>query len=168
MNTNSLLEYGMTNVNAQGGENIVLSIISPRADDNVHMRDSAGRDRTSTPSEIFGFASDFVKDCDSLVLARYGDSNCLPYLNVRLTFMKYAADRAGSAAVAYLDRNFPWDIVAQLLTSLVHVRHQSFSLQALIFVTDIATRATSKTLIASRQTSFPAVNKVVLSQKTGL
>lgn len=119
-NSNSLLEYGKTDANTAGSGNVIMSVISPQAsqgEGDVHMEGST-QDVQLTPSKIFGVASELVKDCDSLVFRRYGDTNVLSYLNVRLSFMKFMADK--EPAMRHLENSFPWTSLCLMLNSLTH------------------------------------------------
>lgn len=117
-NSNSLLEYGKTDANAQGQGNVIMSVISPQAAaGDVHMEGS-NNDIRVVPSKIFAVASELVRDCDSLVFRRYGDTNILSYLNVRLSFMNFMAQK--EPAMKHLETNFPWTSMALMLNSLLH------------------------------------------------
>lgn len=117
-NCNSLLEYGKTESNAQGEANGIMSIINPPTTENdVPMEGSDDR-ALPAPSNIFGVASGFVKDCDSLVFRRYADNSVLPYVHVRLAFMFYMATKP--LAMEHLERHFPWSVVVLMLNSLLH------------------------------------------------
>lgn len=121
-NTNALLEYGKTELNAHGPANVIMSVIAP-AEGDVKMEDAAeGTD--SAPSRVFGLASELVKDTDAIVFRRYGDNNVLPYLNVRLSFLNFVAGK--DAAMGHLERNVPWTLLANMLTSLT-IGFQHFS-----------------------------------------
>ncbi|CAN8100461.1 unnamed protein product [Discula destructiva] len=113
-NTNALLEYGKTESNTQGPANVIMSAITPQAED-VQM-ESAPEATGPVPSKIFGVISEFSKDCDALIFRRYGDNNVLPYLNVRLSFLNFIAGR--DSAMRHVERSVPWTLLANMLTAL--------------------------------------------------
>lgn len=117
-NSNSLLEYGKTDANAQGQGNIIMSVINPQAAAGDVQMEGSSDDTRVVPSKIFARASELVQDCDSLVFRRYGDTNVLAYLNVRLSFMNFMADK--EPAMKHLEDSFPWSTVALMLNSLLH------------------------------------------------
>lgn len=117
-NSNSLLEYGKTDANAQGEGNVIMSVIGSEATEgDVHMEGSHDEAK-SAPSKIFAVASELVMDCDSIVFRRFGDNNILPYLNVRLSFMIFMVEK--KPAMRHLEDHFPWTLVALMLNSLSH------------------------------------------------
>lgn len=125
-NTNSLLEYGKTEPNSAGPANVLMSVIAPKPpavkteaaaeDADIKMEDA--EEEHLDPSLIFTAASKLSRDCDALVFRRYGDSNILPYMNVRLSFFNYIAGK--DAAMQHVERNVPWTLLANMLTSLMH------------------------------------------------
>lgn len=117
-NSNSLLEYGKMDANEQGPGNVIMSALSPQPTPNdVHMEGSASEARPA-PSSIFTSASQLVKDCDSIVFKRIGDANILPYLHVRLAFMRFMAGKP--LAMSYLEKEFPWALLCQVLNSFAN------------------------------------------------
>lgn len=73
-------------------------------------------DDKPTPSEVFNEGSQLAKECDIIISRRYGDPNVLPYLNVRLSFMKFIA--GNEAAIEHIQDLFLWTPVALMLKSL--------------------------------------------------
>lgn len=111
---NALLEYGKTESNMQGHGNVIMSAIIPQAESDMKMDEAA--EASPVPSNVFGAASQFVKDSDVLVCKRFGDNNILPYWSVRLSFMNFMAKK--EAAMRHLESNFPWTSLANMLNSL--------------------------------------------------
>lgn len=125
-NCNAQLEYGKTEANAHGNANVLMTAILPESDRDTFMENST--EDHPTPSEFFNEASEFAEECDVIISRRYGDPNVLPYLNVRLSFIKFMA--GNEAAMAYIQYTFPWALVALMLNSLSirtqhHVRIES-------------------------------------------
>ncbi|KAH8754798.1 hypothetical protein F5883DRAFT_632527 [Diaporthe sp. PMI_573] len=113
-NCNSQLEYGKTKPNLHGNANVLMTAILPEADRDNFMENST--EDLPTPSKIFNEASELAMECDAIISRRYGDPNVLPYLNVRLSFMKFHA--GNEAAIQHLQDCFPWTLVALMLNSL--------------------------------------------------
>ncbi|KAL1865030.1 hypothetical protein Daus18300_007377 [Diaporthe australafricana] len=88
-NCNSQLEYGKTEANTHGTANVLMTAILPEADRDFFMENST--EDLPTPSKVFNEASELAIECDAIMSRRYGDPNVLPYLNVRLSFMKFHA-----------------------------------------------------------------------------
>ncbi|KAL1866030.1 hypothetical protein Daus18300_006931 [Diaporthe australafricana] len=113
-NCNSQLEYGKTEANSHGNANVLMTAILPEADRDTFMENST--EDLPTPSKVFNEASELAMECDAIISRRYGDPNVLPYLNVRLSFMKFHA--GNEAAIRHLQDWFPWTLVALMLNSL--------------------------------------------------
>ncbi|KAH8743621.1 hypothetical protein F5883DRAFT_530207 [Diaporthe sp. PMI_573] len=113
-NCNAQLEYGKTEANSHGNANVLMTAILPESDRDAFMENST--EDKPTPSPVFNEASEFAQECDTIVSHRYGDPNVLPYLNVRLSFMKFIA--ANEAAIEHVQKWFPWALVALMLNSL--------------------------------------------------
>lgn len=113
-NCNAQLEYGKTEGNTHGNANVLMTAILPESDRDTFMENST--DDKPTPSKVFNEASELAKECDAIISRRYGDPNVLPYLNVRLSFMKYIA--GNEAAIEHVQELFPWALVASMLNSL--------------------------------------------------
>lgn len=125
-NCNAQLEYGKTEANAHGNANVLMTAILPESDRDTFMENSS--EDKPAPSDVFNEASQFAEECDAIISRRYGDPNVLPYLNVRLSFIKFIA--SNEAAIAYIQFMFPWTLVALMLNSLSitvqsHVRIES-------------------------------------------
>ena len=125
-NCNAQLEYGKTEANAHGNANVLMTAILPESDRDTFMENST--EDKPTPSEVFNEASKFAEECDAIISRRFGDPNVLPYLHVRLSFIKFIA--GNEAAMAYIQYMFPWTLVALMLNSLSinvqnHVRIES-------------------------------------------
>ncbi|KAJ0103746.1 telomerase-binding protein est1a [Diaporthe amygdali] len=113
-NCNSLLEYGKTEANTNGDPSVLMTAILPKSDSDTFMGDST--DDKLVPSKVFREASDLAKQCDAIISRRYGDPNVLPYLNVRLSFMRFIC--GNETAIRHLKDRFPWKLVALMLNSL--------------------------------------------------
>ncbi|KAK2600575.1 hypothetical protein N8I77_010097 [Diaporthe amygdali] len=113
-NCNSQLEYGKTEANTHGNPNVLMTAILPESDRDTFMENST--DDRPVPSKVFSEASDLAKQCDAIISRRYGDPNVLPYLNVRLSFMKFMS--GNGTAIGHLQDWFPWTLVALMLNSL--------------------------------------------------
>jgi hypothetical protein len=125
-NCNAQLEYGKTEANTHGNANVLMTAILPESDRDTFMENST--EDEPKPSEVFTEASEFAEECDAIISRRYGDPNVLPYLNVRLSFMKFIA--GNEAAMGYVQDVFPWALVALMLNTLSitfqnHVRIES-------------------------------------------
>lgn len=120
-NCNSLLEYGKTEGNAQGGPNPIMAVIQPplqlpsSGGDDVVMEDSSVQ-QSLTASRVFNAASEITAKCDAIVSKRYGDHSILPYFNVRLSFLNFMASRPD--AMKYIETSVPWSLLALTLNSL--------------------------------------------------
>lgn len=121
-NCNAQLEYGKTEANAHGNANVLMTAILPESDRDTFMENTT--EDKPTPSDAFNEASEFAEECDAIICRRYGDPNVLPYLNVRLSFMKFIA--GNEAAMAYIQQVFPWTLVASMLNSL-SINFQNFT-----------------------------------------
>lgn len=121
-NCNAQLEYGKTEANTYGEANVLMTAILPESDRDTIMENST-EDKLAS-SEIFKKASGLARECDAIISRRYGGPNILPYLNVRLSLMKFIVGR--EAAIRHLEDRFPWALVAQMLNSLsIHFpRHE--------------------------------------------
>lgn len=113
-NCNAQLEYGKTEANTHGNANVLMTAILPESDRDTFMEDST--EDKPTPSKVFNEASDLAEQCDAIISRRYGDPNVLPYLNVRLSFMKFIT--GNEAAIEHVQDCFPWALVALMLNSL--------------------------------------------------
>lgn len=113
-NCNAQLEYGKTEANTHGNANVLMTAILPESDRDTFMENST-EDRP-TPSKVFNDASELAEECDAIICRRYGDPNVLPYLNVRLSFVKFIA--GNEAAIEHIQHWFPWALVALMLNSL--------------------------------------------------
>ncbi|KAH8749334.1 hypothetical protein F5883DRAFT_435891 [Diaporthe sp. PMI_573] len=125
-NCNAQLEYGKTEANTHGNANVLMTAILPESDRDTFMENST--EDKPKPSEVFTEASEFAEKCDAIISRRYGDPNVLPYLNVRLSFMKFIA--GNEAAMGYIEDVFPWALIVLMLNSLSisfqnHVRIES-------------------------------------------
>lgn len=121
-NCNSLLEYGKTKGNGQGGPNPIMKVIQPQiqlpvsvGDDDVAMVDPT-EPQILTPSKVFITASELTRDCDAILSKRYGDHSILPYFNVRLSFLKYIATKPD--AMKHIENYIPWSLIALTLNPL--------------------------------------------------
>lgn len=121
-NCNAQLEYGKTEANTHGNANVLMTAILPESDRDTFMENTT--EDKPTPSDAFNEASEFAEECDAIISRRYGDPNVLPYLNVRLSFMKFIA--GNEAAIAYIEQMFPWTLVASMLNSL-SINFQNFT-----------------------------------------
>ena len=97
-NCNAQLEYGKTKLNIHGNANVLMTAILLQSDRDNFIETST-KDKP-TPSEVFNEASQFAQECNVIISRRYGNHNVLPYLNVRLSFIKFMADNEG--AMAYI------------------------------------------------------------------
>ncbi|KAI7782655.1 hypothetical protein LA080_012991 [Diaporthe eres] len=113
-NCNAQLEYGKTEANTHGNANVLMTAILPESDRDTFMENST--EDKPTPSKVFNEASELAKECDAIISRRYGDPNVLPYLNVRLSFMKFIV--GNEAAIEHTQDWFPWALVALMLNSL--------------------------------------------------
>jgi hypothetical protein len=108
------LEYGKTEANTNGNANVLMTAILPQSDIDTFMEDSP--EYKPTPPKFFKEASEFTEECDAIISRRFGDPNVLPYLNVRLSFMKFIA--GNEAAIDQVQDSFPWTLMESMLNSL--------------------------------------------------
>lgn len=120
-NCNSLLEYGKTEGNGQGGPNPIMAAILPRYSippperSDIVMENTDAQHRWAA-SRVLNAASEFTSNCDAIVSKRYGDHSILPYFNVRLFFLNYMASRPD--AMRHVEASVPWSLIALTLNSL--------------------------------------------------
>lgn len=122
-NCNSLLEYGKTEANSQGGANFAMTAVLPESDGDTIMEDSDTNEvKPPVLSNVFSEAVELNKNSDTIILRRYGDLNILPYLHVRLAFMHFMASK--ESAMMYLEDSFPWALLVLMLNTLsTHFKH---------------------------------------------
>src|SRR5438552_4052512 len=108
----SLVSYGSE-------DNVILRNIKPqRPDDTLGdvAMDGATLNQDS-PGEVFELAVAFANQTHEIVLRRFGDPNVLPYFHVTMVFIYHVS--FFPAAIALLEKNFPWKLVSLMLNTLI-------------------------------------------------
>lgn len=126
VNCNSLLEYGKTESNTQGGPNTIMTVIQPQITPPSLEKDitiaNSNTQPSPTISKVFNTASNLTKDYDILISKRYSDHSILPYFNARLSFLLYLVAR--TEAMKDVETLVPWSLIALMLNSLsIGVEH---------------------------------------------
>ena len=92
-----------------------MRAIAQRPDEaDVSMGNSAIIE--NVPGERFKKALSFSMKIYEIVIRRWGDLNVLPYLHTSLVFLAHMAEYP--AAMAYLEKEFPWKLTAIMLNLL--------------------------------------------------
>ncbi|KUJ09305.1 uncharacterized protein LY89DRAFT_690348 [Mollisia scopiformis] len=95
-------------------DNVLMQLISPNKDGgDVAMAGNASQQSMDTFKLAVGLSNDTLR----IVLQRIGDPNVLPFLHVVLVFMFSMTRHAG--AMDLLQEDFPWDLLAIMLNTLL-------------------------------------------------
>ncbi|KAI9172344.1 SMG-like protein 1 [Paramyrothecium foliicola] len=104
-----LLEYGTDS-------NVLMRAMSQRPDEtDVTMDNSTITEQG--PGETFTKALSFSMKIYEIVIRRWGDVNTFPYLHTTFVFLAHMASYP--AAMAHLEKEFPWKLTAVMLNFLM-------------------------------------------------